>query len=111
MNLHKQLGHCMSEPLIRIIRNSGKNWSGITVDVERVVGCCKICSLHKRKPNHKHNCLPRSDDFNQVVNLDLVDMGTSGWILYCIDEFSRLTKGAILKDKTAKSVVNGMFDC
>ena len=101
----------MSEPLLRIIRNSGKNWSGITVDVERIVGCCKICSLHKLKPNRKHVCLPRAEDFNQVESLDLVDMGHSVWILYCIDEFNRLTKGTILKDKSAKSVVNGILDC
>ena len=55
--LHKQLGHCMPEPLIRVIRNSGKTWSGITVAVERVVSTCKVCSLHKRKPNRKHAAL------------------------------------------------------
>ena len=28
-----------------------------------------------------------------------------------MDEFSRLTKGTILKDKSAQSVVNGIIDC
>ena len=109
--LHRQLGHCLPEPLIRIIQNAGKTWTGITVAVERVVSNCKVCSLHKRKPNRKHASLPRADDFNKVVSLDLVDMAKKGWILYAIDEFSRLTKGVVLKDKSAKSVVDGILQC
>ena len=38
-------------------------------------------------------------------------MGKRGWILYAIDEFSRLTKGVILKDKSAKSEVDGILSC
>ena len=38
-------------------------------------------------------------------------MGHGCWILYCTEKFGRLTKGTILKDKTAQSVVNGILDC
>ena len=48
---------------------------------------------------------------SRVVALNLVDVcDSSGWfILYCVDEFSRLTKGCVLKNKTAKSVVDGIL--
>ena len=31
--------------------------------------------------------------------------------MYAIHEFSRLTKGVLLKDKSAQSVVDGILDC
>ena len=37
------MGHCHSEPLVNVIRNSGKNWPGIKVDVNRLVDVCKVC--------------------------------------------------------------------
>ena len=102
------MGHFSAEPITNLVRNSGRNWWGITTDIERLVNACKVCSLHKRKPNRKSSCIPCASTFNEVVALDLKDYcdGTGRFILYCVCEFSCLIRGVVLKDKTA---VNGIF--
>ena len=48
---------------------------------------------------------------SQVLALNLVDIyDGSGWfILYCVDKFSRLTKGCVIRDKSDKFVVDGIL--
>ena len=40
-------------------------------------------------------------DFNQTVEMDLKELGPSLWFLHIINEFTRLSNGAIIRSKTA----------
>ena len=43
--------------------------------------------------------------------VDLRGPHNKKYILYCVDTFSRFTRGVIIKDKTPSTIVKGMLDC
>ena len=80
--------------------------------VEEVTNNCKVCFFKfKRTPPRPKTSLPLSRNFNQCVSIDLKGPFNKKYILYCVDTFSRLTRGIIIKDKNPNTIVKGLLDC
>ena len=110
--IHHIMGHPKSETLKNFYCDSPEN-DPITMNmVEEVSNNCKICSYkYKRTPPRPKTCLPLSRNFNQCVSIDLKGPINKKYILYCVDTFSRLTRGIIIKDKNPNTIVKGLIDC
>ena len=54
--------------------------------------------------------MPISNDFNQIVAMDLkvLDKGR-GYILWIVDTFSKLIKGKYIKDKRPATIIEGII--
>ena len=52
-----------------------------------------------------------SRNFNQYVSIDLRGPFNKKYVLYCIDTFSRLTRGVVIKNKNPNTIVKGLLDC
>ena len=54
--------------------------------------------------------LPKADNFNQIVGLDLKVFGNGDNILWLIDSFTKVIKGVYIKDKKVETIVNAIID-
>ena len=53
--------------------------------------------------------IPVANDFNQIVGLDLkVLSGGKGYILWCVDLFSKLIRGAYITDKQPMTIIKAI---
>ena len=68
---------------------------------------CEICEKSGRSKSKPSVAIPRATDFNSVVTLDLKEFGNTN-VLWMICGFTKMLKGAVLKDKTADSVIKGL---
>ena len=79
--------------------------------IENVIGNCTTCLPKRSRSAKPHGTLPKAMDFNAIISVDLKELKPEyrkngyRYILYSVDEFSKLMKGIIIKDKEAESVV------
>ena len=71
---------------------------------------CKICRKLQTAPPRPKIGLPKADNFNQIVGLDLKVFGNGDNILWLIDSFTKVIKGVYIKDKKVKTIVNALID-
>ena len=83
--------------------------------IENVIRNCTTC-LPKRPGSAKPHCtLPKAMDFNNIISVDLKELQPEyrkngyRYILYNVDEFSKLMNGILLKDKEAETVVMAVY--
>ena len=112
----KRIHHVMCHPSADILKNFFKDSSSNDKEtmniVDEVTNNCKICKIKfRRSPPRPRVALPVSNNFNQCVSVDLRGPHNKKYILYCVDTFSRLTRGVIIKDKTPSTIVKGILDC
>ena len=103
--LHRYFGHCHSDSLWRIIRQSSNKDEFTQAEIEKVVGECHNCQLSKRKSSRKKTSLPRSSSFNEVVTLDLKCFGDRTYILWMVDDATRLIRGQVIQDKEPDTII------
>merc|ERR1711954_632482 len=104
--------HPKPEILKTFFKDSSTNDDETMRIVNEVYHACKICKYKfKKSPPKPKVALPVSNDFNQCVSIDLKGPWNKRYILYCVDTFSRLTRGVIIKDKTPQSIIKGILDC
>ena len=82
-------------------------YSGIKLDrgvktlIEKVVDDCNVCKEFKRSLARPKVALPKLNDFNQVVTLDLKDIDNEKkqkvHILWMCCGFTRFIKGVVIK--------------
>ncbi len=46
--------------------------------------------------------------FNQVVTMDLKVHSTSEYVLWCVDDATRLIRGEVIKDKRPETILNAL---
>ena len=110
--IHKVLAHPLPKILKHFFKNSSENSKDVMKAVDSVAEKCQVCKRFKKTPSIPKVGLPVSSDFNDCVSVDLkVRKGNKGYILYCIDTFSRLTRGVIIKNKNPSTIVSGIIDC
>ena len=80
-----------------------------------MIGNCTTY-LPKRSQSAKpHGTLPKAMNFNNIISVDLKELQPEyrkngyRYILYIVDEFSKLMKGILLKDKEAETVVMAVY--
>ena len=67
-----------------------------------------MCKTNKRKMNKKKTSLPRATGFNQVVTMDLKVHSTTEYVLWCVDDATRLIRGEVVKDKRPETILDAL---
>ena len=62
------------------------------------------------KVNRKKTALPKATGFNQVVSLDLKFHRDSTYVLWAVDEATKLIRGEVIKDKTPDTMMKALDD-
>ena len=105
--IHEVTNHKSENQLLHAYRNAGKLTKEMRETIEEVCENCNICKKYKRSQGTPKVALPIVSDFNQIVTLDLKQYGET-YVLWMICSFTRFIQGAVLKDKTADSVVESL---
>ncbi len=103
--LHKQFGHASTENLTKLITKAGHDTSGMVEKIDKIVERCDHCIKYRKTPAKPVVSVPLATDFNDVVAVDLHELGKNIWYLHIIDHFTRFSAGAIVKDKKATTFV------
>lgn len=103
--LHHYFGH-RTDQLTQLIKNSNKYTDTVKKHLETVEINCQSCKMNQKAKPKPKVALPRATRFNEVVSLDLKDYkeGTNKFILYAVDQFSRFTVGALIKNKNPSTI-------
>ena len=71
--------------------------------------------MRKKAPSIPKVGLPKASSVNEVVSMDLKDFRelggkpVRGYILYFLDEFTKIIKGLHIKDKEKETIVDGIY--
>jgi len=106
--LHKYFGHTSGDGLWRIIRTSSNPEEYTKNEIVKICEECQVCQLSKRNPNRKKTSLPRSTAFNQVVTMDLKVFGDGTYILWMVDDATRLIRGEVIYNKEPDTIIAAM---
>ena len=107
--LHLITAHRQEEALIRFLKGSKNYKPGIKSLLSEIIAKCGTCN-RMRKPSDKPKVsLPKASKPNEVVSIDLKEMTNEAcYILFFTDEFTRYTRGEVIKNKTPREVVNAI---
>ena len=97
IKLHKQFGHVSSSNLLNLMKQAGvgkKTFQKLLRKKQNTV-----TSVNYTKNRFPAVSIPRSLNFNEVVAIDLHQLGDNLWYLHFIDEFSRFSNGVVIKSK------------
>jgi len=108
MKLHRYFGHCSGDSLWRVIKYSSNKSEYTAAEVKEICENCNICQYSKRKMPRKKTSLPRSTAFNQVVTMDLKVHGDGTYVLWLVDDATRLMRGQVIKDKTPETIIDAL---
>jgi len=108
MKLHKYFGHCSGDSLWRVIKYSSNKNEYTVAEVKEICDNCNICQYSKRKMPRKKTSLPRSTAFNQVVTMDLKVHGDGTYVLWLVDDATKLIRGEVIFDKTPETVIRAL---
>ena len=107
---HKYFGHRSGRRIWELFAKSGrlKGKKQVALDI---IDKCKVCAQFKKSPPRPKVGLPVSNDFNEVVGLDLkvLDKEKGHYILWIVDLFSKFIKGVYLKDKNPSTIIEGII--
>lgn len=113
MKVHKMMRHASPGLMYSLFKNSGENKveRGDKKIFDDIPKKCDICLQHKKTPSRPKTGLPRAMEFNEVVSLDLKEFREDNvHVMYCVCEFSKLTRGKIVKDKKPETIVKAVVD-
>lgn len=104
--LHHTFGHVASSKLEKLIRNAKKLTEEVEGFLKKVEETCQSCQKNRIMKPRPAVSLPRVSQFNQIVSIDLKQYtdGLDKYILYMVDLFSRLTVGALIKNKKPATI-------
>ena len=102
IKLHKQFGHASSRNLENLLKRVGMPLSNISDIINKVVSRCKACKQYKKPVPRPTVGLPKVNYFNDMVAMDLHQLGPNLWYLHLSDEFPRFSNAVIIKKQTYK---------
>jgi len=106
--LHKYFGHCHADSLWRVIKHSSNKDEFTLAEITKICEECQTCQLSKRKMPRKKTSLPRSTAFNQVVTMDLKCFGDGTYVLWMVDDATRLIRGRVIQDKEPETIIDAI---
>ncbi|KAI8519243.1 hypothetical protein Bbelb_025000 [Branchiostoma belcheri] len=109
VHLHRQFAHPTVEKLTQLLQGANSWRSDYASILQEIAQSCDVCKRFKRGPARPVAALPKSTKFNQVVAMDLKNWG-SQYLLYFVDEFSRLTVAKRISRKHPKEVVDAFME-
>ena len=99
--LHRQFGHCSAKSLFKLLKNANVDCS--ETKIMKLVGGCENCKTQKKPGRKPVSSLPRANDANQVVVMDLHQLSPGLWFLHIIDVFSRYSVAVSITSKSAET--------
>ena len=106
MKLHEQFAHPASSRLNKLLRDGGMDDKNLLKLVEEVSANCDVCLRFKKPHLTPAVCFPRATEFNENVALDLKVFGKK-YMLHLIDHFTRYSRGIVISNKEAGTIVDG----
>ncbi len=113
--VHVKFGHAKPYKMQRLLENSfmfaNMKKTKLQLLIEKAVESCDICYEEKKQDRKPKNSTIRAVSFNESVAIDLTecwDQHSSEKIVIChmVDEYSRLSTAAIVKDKKPETILN-----
>jgi len=108
LHLHRQFAHPNAEKLTQLLKGANSWRSHYAAILQEICESCDVCKRFKRGLARPVAALPKSTRFNQVVAMDLKKW-RSQYLLYFVDEFSRLTVAKRIARKHPKEVVDAFM--
>ena len=105
--VHERLNHKSKDNLAHAYSNADMLTKELKETIQKVVDQCKVCQKYWKSMPRPVVTLPKCNDFNQIVTLDLKSWG-SKYILWMICSFTRFIKGAVLPNKEAETVISAV---
>ena len=105
--VHRQFGHRSKLQFVTILKEAGKWQEKFSKMIDRIMNRCEGCILRKRSPDKPAVAPPMSNDFGQVLGMDLKvwDKNKNIYILYMIDTYSRYQVATVIRSKEASEIV------
>ena len=97
IKLHKQFGYASTRNLENLLKRAGTPIIKLANITDKVVSHCKICQKYKKTIPRPAVSLPKANDFNDTLAMDLHQLKQNLWYLHLIDEFSRFSNAVIIK--------------
>ena len=109
LKVHRYFGHRSGRKVWELLAKADK-MKGKRQAVLEIIDKCKTCCKFRKSPPKPRVGMPVSNDFNQVVAMDLkVLKNGKGYILWMVDTFSKLIKGKFIIDKKPATIVEGII--
>ena len=104
-HLHKYFGHPSAESLYRLIKYS--SMQSTLAEIQKIVNDCTVCIKKRTKQPRKKVGFHKATAFNQVVSMDL-KVHANCYILWMVDEATRLIRGQVLQNKRPETIIAAM---
>ena len=108
--IHLQFGHRPKIQFVTILKEAGQWNDKFSAMIDKIMDSCEGCIMRKRSPDRPAVAPPLSNDFGQVLCIDLKvwDKNKGIYILYMIDHFTRYQVATVIKSKEPEEVINAM---
>ena len=107
--LHRQFAHASKERLFRLLKDGGCQDSEFFKILEKCCKNCKFCQKYRHAKPRPIVGFPKGDRFNQVVSMDLKEIGKGSWILHLVDNATRYTAATLINSKKKEVIVKKIF--
>jgi hypothetical protein len=109
--IHRYFGHRSGRRIWDLL-SKAKKMKGKRQQVIEVIDNCKTCSKHKKAPTRPRVGLPATNDFNEVIGIDLkvLDKANGEYILWMVDLFTKLIKGKYIQNKKPATIIQAIVD-
>ena len=104
---HETTNHKSENGLIHAYKNAELLTAEARKNIKEVVSNCKVCVKFRKSLVKPKVALPKVTDFNEVVTLDLKQMGNN-YILWIIDSLTRLIQGKVIGNKRAETIIESL---
>ena len=105
--IHEVTNHKGEEQMLWAYRNANLLSDEVRKTIKRVVMNCKVCQKFKRSLGRPKVAIPKVTDFNQIVAIDLKQIG-SKYILWMVCSFTRFISGVVITNKRMETVVDAL---
>ena len=108
--LHHYFGHISTDRLYKLLQQAGKASGETKKQLEKIRSECIGCIRFANSAPKPKVAAMRCQAFNEIVTLDLKDMGSDSkdkrYVLYLIDLFSRFTVASFIPSKEPRHVID-----
>ena len=111
VKLHRSFAHPSAEKLLKLINNSGQEWSenaDLKKEIKEVTINCEICKRYKKAPPRPVVSLPIACQFQETVAMDL-KYYQSHIFLHLIDMCKRLSAATFVPNKNKDTILKAIF--
>ena len=104
---HETTNHKSKSGLIHAYRNAEMLTAEARKNIKEVVSNCKVCVKYRKSLVKPKVALPKVTDFNEVVTVDLKQMGKN-YILWIVDSLTRFIQSKVIGNKKAETIVESL---